>query len=262
MLFRSVSASNPAKKRDDQIRLLCWELFLVVKHLRKEYHHGHGFLMDPIEEQHPSRWLLPGGDQQDKVVKREESPGLKPTRSTDQGQIAGQDTAASIATAEKTPDNVTAKFEGADIKKEDEADQYRGFSPESGANEDDRAGSPSNGDDSPKGPRGKGSKHKGDEHKHHDEAAPQGKKPEQREAVPESGVYFRGFTEDESSSEEEDTDETPAPTTYFHGFTGTQNSGQDEKTDQKQPEKRTLDLYEIYRLSEVGKTSKIGRAHV
>lgn len=44
------------------MRRMCDELYTLVKHLRREYVHGHGVLMDVIEERCPSKWLIPKED--------------------------------------------------------------------------------------------------------------------------------------------------------------------------------------------------------
>lgn len=42
------------------LRQICAELYVLVKHLRVEYVHGHGMLIDVIENKYPSAWLKEG----------------------------------------------------------------------------------------------------------------------------------------------------------------------------------------------------------
>jgi hypothetical protein len=44
------------------VKQLCRELYVLVKHLRAEYVHGHGALMDVIEKHSPCKWLIRNED--------------------------------------------------------------------------------------------------------------------------------------------------------------------------------------------------------
>ena len=50
----------------------CCELYALVKHLRKEYVHGHGSLIDVIEKKYPCKWLNPAAKELEEESEQED----------------------------------------------------------------------------------------------------------------------------------------------------------------------------------------------
>lgn len=77
-LARGLSGSCPSGEvRDPKWpKRLCKDLYMLVKHLRAEYVHGHGALVDVIETRHLSRWLQGSVAAQDSISPIEEDEGL------------------------------------------------------------------------------------------------------------------------------------------------------------------------------------------